>query len=79
MSDNKVFLNDDQLDEVVGGLFKWHKKSMVMDYSHKDGSVTKHKILDFQKAWERSNILHSQMIDEDAILKDLVSKGYIQG
>ena len=79
MSDNKMHLDDDQLDEVVGGLFRWHKKSLVMDYTHSDGTVTKHKILDYAQAWERSNILHSQHMDEDQILQDLIAKGYIQG
>lgn len=79
MSDKKIILDDDQLDEVVGGLFIWHKKSLVLDYTHDDGTVTKHKILDYTKAWERSNILHAQHMDEDKILQDLISKGYIQG
>ena len=79
MSDNKMQLNDDQLDEVVGGLFTWHKKSKVMDYTHSDGTVTKHKILDYSKAWELSNNLHAKHMDEDKILSQLISKGYIQG
>lgn len=79
MSENRIELKDDVLDEVVGGLFAWSRKSMTMTYSHADGSKTTHKVLDLDKAWERSNILHSQNMSEDAILRDLISKGYIAG
>ena len=79
MSDNRIQLNDEMMDEVVGGLFSWSKKTMTMTYSHPDGTKTTHKVLDIQKAWERSNVLHSKMMSEDDILKDLISKGYIAG
>ena len=79
MAENKAAINEELLDQVTGGFFNWSRKSMTMTYSHKDGSVTTHKVLDIDKAWERSNLLHSQKIDEDKILADLISKGYIQG
>ena len=79
MSEKKINLSDEVLDEVVGGFFSWNTKTMTMKYSHQDGSVTTHKILDLDKAWERSNILHSQKMPEDEILKDLIAKGYIAG
>ena len=79
MTDNKIKLDDEMLEEVVGGLFSWSRKKMTMTYSHPDGTTTVHKVLDLDKAWERSNILHSKKMNEDDILKDLISKGYIAG
>ncbi|MBR6186983.1 MAG: hypothetical protein IKQ41_12075 [Clostridia bacterium] len=79
MSEKKFELNDDMLDQVVGGLFTWNRNSMTMTYSHADGSKTTHRVLDIDKAWERSNILHGQNMNEDKILQDLISKGYIAG
>ncbi len=79
MQNKKIDLSDEMLEDVVGGLFTWSKKKMTMTYSHQDGTTTVHKVLDMQKAWERSNLLHSQMVSEDEILKDLIAKGYIQG
>ena len=78
MSDHKMNLPDEMLEQVVGGLFTWSRRSMEMKYDHPDGSTTIYKVLDMDKAWERSNMLHAQNMPEDDILKDLISKGYIQ-
>ena len=48
-----------------------------MTYTHKDGSVTEHKILDAKKAWETSNLMHAKLIPEDEILAALISDGYL--
>lgn len=77
--ENRESINEDVLDCVVGGFFHWHKKSLVMDYTHMDGTVTTHQILDYAKGWELSNNLHAQNVPEDEILRQLISKGYIAG
>ena len=79
MENNREIIIDEALESVVGGLFRWHKKSLVLDYTHKDGTVTYHKVLDFAKGWELSNNLHGQNVPEDEILRQLISKGYIAG
>ena len=51
----------------------------TLNYTHKDGSVTMHQIMNFNEAWERSNTLHAQNVDEDDILADLIRRGLIEG
>ena len=77
MSDRKI-LNDFEVENVVGGLFKWNKSDMIMTYEHSDGSVTTHKILNYDKAWELSNEMHGKNYREDDILKALKNKGYVK-
>lgn len=77
--ENRKQINEEALDSVVGGLFTWHKLTLIMDYTHEDGTKTYHKILNLQKGWELSNQLHGQLIPEDEILAQLISAGYIEG
>ena len=79
MSDTRVPINEGELNKVVGGLFTWHKDSKVMDYTHADGSITYHKILNYDKGWEMSNQLHAKFVPEDEILKKLIDEKYIEG
>ena len=74
----KYMLNDDQLEQVLGGLFVFHKKSKYVTFTHQDGSVSNHNILDYDKAWELCCNLESQNMDEDKIFQQLVNKKYIE-
>ncbi len=75
----KNILDDELLDEVVGGLFKWNPNTMMLKYIHDDGSETYYKVLDFQKGWELSNNLTGQFMDEDKIIARLIAEKYIEG
>ena len=79
MSDERIKINDSSLESVVGGLFTFHKTTQVLDYTHPDGTVTYHKILNYQKAWEMSNSQHAKFIKEDDILQNLIDAKYIEG
>jgi hypothetical protein len=78
MIDKKMMLDDEQLEQVVGGLFVFHKKSRYVTFTHQDGTVTDHNILDYDKAWERCMSLEAANWDEDKIFQDLINKGYIE-
>ena len=77
MAENRVILNDEDLEKVVGGLFVFHKKSKYLTFTHQNGEVTNHNILDYQKAWETVCTLEAQNMDEDKIFQQLINKGYI--
>ena len=77
MAENRVMLNNDQLDSVVGGLFVFHKDSKYLTFTHPNGEVTNHNVLDYQKAWDTICQLEVQNMDKDEIFAQLVSKGYI--
>ena len=76
---DKAMLSDEQLEQVMGGLFVFHKKSKYVTFTHQDGTVTEHNTLDYDKAWERCCLLEAQNWNEDDIFRDLVAKGYIEG
>ena len=78
MSENKTVLDEEQLEQVVGGLFVFHKMSKILEYTHQDGSVTNHKILVYDKAWSTCNSLQAQNWDEDKIFDELVYQKYIE-
>lgn len=79
MEANRTLINEEDLENVVGGFFHWHKKSLVLDYTHEDGSITYHKVLDYAKGWELSNNLHAKHVPEDEILQQLIDAKYIAG
>lgn len=79
MDNKRAELNENDLDKVVGGLFEWYPKYNVMKYTHDDGSVTKHTIVDYEKGWDLSTRLHAQSVPEDEILSRLITAGYIAG
>lgn len=70
-------LNEQELDQVVGGLFTFNPTTMTMTYTHADGSVTEHPIYNYDAAWKMSNDLHAQNYREDTILKKMIAAGYI--
>ena len=72
-------MSDEELENVNGGFFNWNPETMVMTYFHDDGTITTHKILDFDNAWIDSNKWHGQRIPEDNIIKLLVRDGRIEG
>ena len=73
----KTRLDDELAEQVLGGLFVFHKRNGTVTYTHQDGTVTSHQILDYGKAWERCNMLEAQNWDGDRIFRDLVAKGYL--
>ena len=82
MEDNVMSMeriNDEDMGMVVGGLFIWHMKNKTMTYTHQNGKTTVHQVIDMNQAWELSNELHGQLVPEDEILNQLISKGYIAG
>ena len=79
MNSNRKEIEENDLEKVVGGLFEWYPKYKVMQYTHEDGSVTNHKILDYDKGWALSTKLHGQNVPEDDILAQLIAAKYIEG
>ena len=79
MEKDREIIDDESLEKVVGGLFEWYPRYNVMKYTHDDGSVTKHTVLDYSKAWELSTKLHGQFVPEDEILEQLIQSGYVAG
>ena len=76
MSERKI-IEDKNLEKVVGGFFHFNGNNGTITYSHKDGSQTVHQVLDMDKAWETSNMMHAQKIPEDDIMRELENKGYV--
>ena len=70
-------IDENSLEKVVGGFFSWNTNTGYMTYTHKDGSVTKHRILDAEKGYDLSNKLHGQKMPEDDILDKLINAGYL--
>lgn len=71
-------LNDESLNRVVGGWMHFNYYTQVLTYTHEEtGQVTNYNILDFENAWKLSNELHGQNLHEDAIMAQLMSRGYI--
>jgi len=79
MSTTRNVLQDEQVENIVGGLFAFNGRTNILTYTHADNSVTTHKILDYKKAWEMSNDLHGKNVPEDDILKQMIANGYIEG
>ena len=77
MTGEKKQITDKELEMVVGGFFHF-KGYNTMSYTHEDGSITIHRVIDMEKAWEMSNHLHEKHIPEDDILKQLVAYNYIE-
>ncbi len=77
MSTERIDIESQDLEKVVGGSFQFDTKTNTMTYTHKDGSVTEHIILNAKKAWEISNLMHAKLIPEDEILATLISNGYL--
>lgn len=71
-------LNEEALDVVTGGLFNWNEGTGIMTYTHDNGSVTKHAILDYDNAWYWSNQWHAQGLSEDVILAKLRANNFVK-
>jgi hypothetical protein len=80
MSD-KVVLNEELLDDVQGGMMKWSGGSMTMTYTHRDGSVTKYPVTngDIIAAYRRSNALHSEYINQEEYILEILQQEGIVG
>lgn len=70
-------IDENNLENVVGGFFHWNTNTGYLTYTHQDGSETKHRILNAEKGYELSNKLHGQKMSEDDILDRLIDAGYI--
>ena len=46
MAERKFIIDDTELDGVVGGFFQFDTNTNTITYTHKDGSVTTHQLLD---------------------------------
>lgn len=77
MSMEKQPMNDEQMEQVSGGLRKFNRKKQILTYTRADGGVEEHKILDYDKAWEMSCSLDGRM-SEDQIIQKLINMRYIQ-
>lgn len=77
MSEGKIIIDEKTLEKVVGGFFNFNTDDGTIIYLHKDGSQTVHKVLDMDKAWETSNLMHAQKTPEDDIMRELENKGYV--
>ena len=78
-TDMKTRLDDELAEQVLGGLFVFHRRSGYVTYTHGDGTVTDHQVLNYEKAWETCCMLEAQKWDGDRIFRELVGKGYLQG
>lgn len=75
---SKEIINDDSLDQVVGGFMNFNYMTKVLTYTHEENhTVTKYQIKDFEKAWKLSNALHAKNLHEDDIIAQLINNGYI--
>jgi len=75
---SRYLVEESDLDKVVGGLFVFHKKTMILDYTRNDGSVVYYKILDIDKAWKLCKTLEIDFTPEDKIIAEMIYKGYIE-
>ena len=75
---SKEYINEEALDQVVGGYMNFNYNTKVLKYRHEETqAVTTYQILDFENAWKLSNALHAQNMHEDQIIARLQSEGYI--
>ena len=72
-------INDENLEQIVGGFFAFDYNNKTITYTHDDGSVTIHNILDYDNAWKMSNNLHGLNYREDDILAKMIKEGYVAG
>ena len=79
MDKDREMISEENLEKVVGGLFEWFPSYDQLKFTHDDGSVTRHKILDYEKGWALSTSLHEQNVPEEEILARLIAKKYIEG
>ena len=77
MERSNSILNDEELDQVVGGIMNFNAQTNKMTCCDGDGRVTQYNILNYEKAWEMSNKLHIQGMPEDAIINRMIDNGYI--
>ncbi len=78
MDSKKIIIDDEQLEQVVGGLFVFHSKSKYVTYTHQDGSVTDHNIINYDKAWSTVCSMEAQNVKEDTIFQTLINDGLIE-
>ena len=76
---SREFINEENLEQVVGGLMNFNYNTKILTYTHEEtGAKTKYQIVDFEQAWKLSNQLHGQGLHEDKIMAQLKAKGYIK-
>lgn len=79
MANDRIEVNNSELEHVVGGYFDFNGSTNILTYTHNDGRKTTHKILKYSKAWEMSNQMHGQNISEDKILAAMIDAKYVEG
>ncbi len=76
---NREMLDNETLEEIVGGHMHWNQNTKVMTYTHEEtGAVSQFKCIKFNRAWRLSNEYHAKNMHEDEILKLLLADGCIQ-
>ena len=76
MAENIQKLNDDDLDQVSGGLLDFNGD--VLTYFRGDSGTTHtFRILNYDAAWQMSNDLHAKSYHEDYIIGQMMQAGYI--
>ncbi len=77
MPTGRQMINEDELENVVGGVFFFSEANMTLTYLHDDGTTTVYRIVDYYSAWENSNAWHGRNVPEDNIIKGLLKMGLI--
>ena len=74
----REMMNEDALDQVVGGFMHFNANTKVLTYTHEEtGAVTTYQILQYNRAWGMSNALHTQGLHEDDIIGKMLADGCI--
>ena len=78
---DKIVLSDTELENVQGGWLQFNGGDMIMVYTHNDGTITKYPITngDALAAYRRSLALHSEYINQEDYIVELLQKEGIIG
>ena len=75
---SRELMNEDNLDQVVGGFMHFNPDTKVLTYTHEEtGEVKQYQILMYNRAWGMSNALHAKNLHEDEIISKMLSDGCI--
>lgn len=74
----RKMINDEALEEVVGGHMHFDANTNVMTYMHEEtGDVTQYELVMYNRAWGISNYYHGLSMHEDEILRIMLEDGCI--
>ena len=57
---------------------KFNKTKLYVLYTHPDGNSSKHKILDYDKAWKMCCDLAAKQMDPDTIMQKMIDAKYVE-